>query len=185
MRRSFAMALLILAAITLAGCRAPAPTSGRVYGLGRVATPAEIAGWDIDARADGAGLPPGQGDVAQGRELYAASCAGCHGANGQGGAGDALVGGTGTLATAKPIKTVGSYWPYATTLFDFVRRAMPYNAPQSLTPNQVYAVTAYVLFLNRVVPENTVLDAHSLPRVKMPNRHGFTSPDPRPDVHGG
>jgi S-disulfanyl-L-cysteine oxidoreductase SoxD len=89
------------------------------------------------------------------------------------------------LASAKPVRTVGSYWPYAPTLFDFVRRAMPYNAPQSLTPDQVYAVTAYVLYLNRIVPQSAVLDAQSLPRVKMPNRNGFTSPDPRPDVRGG
>lgn len=95
---------------------------------------------------------------------------------------DALVGGRGTLATAKPVMTVGSYWPHATTLFDFVRRAMPFTAPQSLSPDQVYAVVAYVLYLNRIVPQDAVLDARTLPMVKMPNRNGFTSPDPRPDV---
>ena len=93
-----------------------------------------------------------------------------------------LVGGIGTLATAKPVRTVGSYWPYATTLFDYVHRAMPFNAPQSLTADQVYAVSAYVLYLNGIVPQDAVIDAGTLPKVKMPNRNGFTSPDPRPDV---
>ncbi len=100
----------------------------------------------------------------------------------EGGLGDALAGGAGTLATAKPVRTVGSYWPFAPTLFDYVRRAMPFDAPQSLTADQVYAVVAYVLFLNRLVPEQAVMDAHSLPHVRMPNRDGFTHSDPRPDA---
>ena len=95
---------------------------------------------------------------------------------------DALAGGAGTLAGPHPVRTVGSYWPYATTLFDFIRRAMPFNAPQSLAPDEVYAVSAYVLFLNHILPKGAVLDARSLPRVRMPNRNGFTAPDPRPDV---
>jgi cytochrome c len=95
---------------------------------------------------------------------------------------DRLVGGDGTLATNHPVKTVGSYWPYATTLFDYVRRAMPFNAPQSLSNDQVYAVSAYILFLNGIIAENSVLDAKSLPQVKMPNRNGFITEDPRPDV---
>ena len=133
-------------------------------------------------RADGAGLPPGSGSVGDGQVVYASKCAGCHGRSGEGGYADALVGGKGTLATAKPVRTVGSYWPYATTLFDYVRRAMPYNAPQSLTAEQTYAVVAYVLFLNQILAAGAVLDAKSLPAVQMPNRHGFTAPDPRPDV---
>jgi cytochrome c len=153
------------------------------YGLGWAATPEQIAGWDIDVRADGKGLPPGSGGVEAGKAIYAQTCAACHGERGEGKPMDRLVGGFGTLATAHPVKTVGSYWPYATTLFDFVRRAMPSNAPQSLTPDQVYAVCAYILYLNGIVGENTVLGAESLPRVAMPNRNGFTSPDPRPDVH--
>jgi S-disulfanyl-L-cysteine oxidoreductase SoxD len=152
------------------------------YGLGRPASPAEITGWDIDVRGDGAGLPAGRGSVAQGRALYRDRCATCHGVAGEGGLGDALVGGAGTLATAKPIRTVGSYWPFAPTVFDYVRRSMPFNAPQSLTADQVYAVVAYLLFMNGLVPEQAVMDARSLPRVRMPNRNGFTSPDPRPDV---
>jgi cytochrome c len=98
---------------------------------------------------------------------------------GQGGVGDPLVGGAGTLASAKPVKTVGSYWPYATTLFDYIHRAMPYDHPESLSADEVYAVTAFVLNLNGIVPENARLDAHSLPKVRMPNRDGFV-PDPRP-----
>jgi len=168
---------LVLAGASGAGAR-PQPT----YGLGRPATPREIAGWDIDARADGAGLPPGHGAVSDGQAIFEHRCAACHGENGEGGAADALVGGAGTLATAKPVRTVGNYWPYATTLFDYVRRAMPFNAPQSLTADQTYAVVAYVLFLNHIVPAKAVLDAKTLAAVKMPNRGGFRSPDPRPDA---
>jgi S-disulfanyl-L-cysteine oxidoreductase SoxD len=167
------LAVLCLVAGAWVAAFQGAPRAQTPYGLGRPATPREIAGWDIEVRADGAGLPAGRGSVGEGRAIYAASCAGCHGANGTGKPMDPLVGGAGTLATATPIRTVGSYWPFATTLFDYVRRAMPYNAPQSLTPDQVYAVTAYVLFLNRIVPETTVLDASSLARVRMPNRDGF------------
>ncbi len=151
-------------------------------GIGHAATAEQITGWDIDVRADGRGLPAGRGSVAEGQKIFAETCAVCHGENGEGKPADRLVGGYGTLATAKPVLTVGSYWPYATTLFDFIHRAMPFNAPQSLTADQVYAVAAYVLYLNRIVPEDAILDADSLPKVAMPNRNGFTSPDPRPDV---
>ena len=157
-------------------------TAADRFQLGRTPTASEIAAWDIDVRADGQGLPPGHGSVREGAAIFASSCAACHGDKGQGKPADQLVGGAGTLATAKPVRTVGSYWPYATTLFDFVRRAMPFDAPQSLSNDQVYAVAAYVLYLNGIVGESTVLDASSLPKVQMPNRNGFTSPDPRPDV---
>jgi len=177
MRPSLALLAIVLAPMIAAR----AETAPR-YGLGSPATPAEIAGWNIDVRADGAGLPPGQGSVSEGQAIYATSCAGCHGRAGEGGMADALVGGAGSLATAKPVRTVGSYWPYATTLFDYVRRAMPYTAPQSLTANQTYAVVAFVLNLNHIVPDGAVLDAKSLPHVRMPNRNGFASPDPRPDA---
>ncbi len=169
--------LLMVASAAAADVQAAGP-----LGIGHSATPAEIAGWNIDVRADGQGLPAGHGSVRDGEKIFAESCAACHGDNGQGKPADRLVGGIGTLATMKPIRTVGSYWPYATTLFDFIRRAMPFNAPQSLTPDQVYAVAAYVLYLNKIVPEDAVLDAASLPKVAMPNRDGFVSPDPRPDV---
>jgi S-disulfanyl-L-cysteine oxidoreductase SoxD len=145
------------------------------YGIGRAALPSEIAGWDIDVAPNGAGLPPGRGGVREGEAIFADKCAACHGAHGEGKPMDRLVGGAGTIATATPVKTVGSYWPYATTLFDFIRRAMPFNAPQSLSPNEVYAVSAYVLYLNQLVPADAILDATSLPKVAMPNRGNFVS----------
>lgn len=184
--------IILAAAILAATCQAALSEPVGRFGIGKPASPAEIAAWDIDIRADGVGLPPGRGSVHDGKALYADHCAACHGERGQGapagslGARQAapfepLVGGAGTLGTARPVKTVGSFWPYATTLFDFVNRAMPFNAPQSLSPDQVYAVSAYVLYLNGLVAEDAVLDAASLPKVRMPNRNGFTT-DPRPDV---
>ncbi len=152
--------------------------AGEPYGIGRPATPQEIAGWDIDVSPSGAGLPPGRGDAREGEALFADKCASCHGARGEGKPMDALVGGAGTLREKKPDKTVGSYWPYATTLFDYVRRAMPLNAPQSLTPDQVYAVSAYVLFLNGIVAQDTTLDQDNLAKINMPNRNGFVSAYP-------
>ena len=148
------------------------------YGIGRPATPQEIAGWDIDVSPDGAGLPPGRGGVREGEAIFAEKCAACHGAHGEGKPMDRLVGGFGTVFDARPQKTIGSFWPYATTLFDFVRRAMPLDAPQSLTPDQVYAVSAYLLYLNRLIPEDTLLDAASLPKIKMPNSDNFVSAYP-------
>jgi len=153
------------------------------FGFGHPATPEEIAGWDIDIAPDGTGLPPGSGTVAQGKALYDRLGATCHGTKGEGtDVAPALVGGIGSLNTDQPVKTVGSYWPYATTLYDYIHRAMPADAPQSLHPDEVYALCAYLLYLNGIVPEDAVLDASSLPQVIMPNHAGFTSPDPRPDV---
>jgi len=149
--------------------------AGEDYGLGRTALPEEIAGWNIDVAPDGAGLPAGRGTVARGAQIFADKCAACHGAHGEGKPMDALVGGAGTISTLKPVKTVGSYWPYATTLFDFVRRAMPFDAPQSLSNDEVYAVSAYVLRLNQIIPEDLVLDAQTLPKIVMPNRDRFVS----------
>jgi S-disulfanyl-L-cysteine oxidoreductase SoxD len=151
------------------------------YGIGRTATPAEIAGWNIDIGRDGSGLPPGSGTVGHGREIFAQQCAACHGEKGEGGVGDRLVGGQGTLSTSKPVRTVGSYWPYAPTLFDYIRRAMPQNAPESLSNDDVYAVSAYILNLNGLLPNDATLDAKSLAAIKMPNRKMFVG-DPRPDV---
>lgn len=173
MHRSEALALALL----LAGTAAQA----QVYGLGRPATPAAIAAWDIDVSPNGAGLPKGSGSVAAGQAVYAAQCAACHGAKGEGKPADVLVGGQGTLATPKPVKTIGSFWPHATTVFDFIRRAMPYQAPQSLSNDEVYAVTAYLLHLNGIVPADAQLDATTLPQVRMPNRDGFIA-DARPDT---
>ncbi|WP_345814184.1 c-type cytochrome [Paraburkholderia sp. PREW-6R] len=149
------------------------------HDIGTPLTAADVAAWNIDVAPDGRGLPAGSGDVATGAHVFATKCAACHGAHGQGGLGDALVGGQGTLASTKPMRTVGSYWPYATTLFDYIRRAMPYNAPESLSADEVYAVSAFLLNQNGIVPADTRLDAASLPRIVMPNRAGFV-PDPRP-----
>ncbi|HEY4350603.1 MAG TPA: cytochrome c [Paraburkholderia sp.] len=157
---------------------APASATGQ-YGIGKPIDTAAIARWNIDVSPDGHGLPAGSGTVAAGAHVFAAKCAMCHGKGGEGGIGDPLVGGAGTLTSAKPSKTVGSYWPYATTLFDYIRRAMPYNAPESLSADEVYSVSAWLLYMNGIVPEHTTLDAKSLPRVNMPNRKGFI-PDPRP-----
>ena len=174
--------ILVCAAVTFAlTTRIYAADIGSL-GIGNVASPAQIAGWDIDVRADGQGLPLGHGSAREGEKIFAEICAACHGTKGEGTPADRLVGGSGTLATSKPVRTVGSYWPYASTLFDYIRRAMPFNSPQSLTADQVYAVSAYILYLNKIVTEDTVLDATSLPSVEMPNRNGLTSPDPRPDV---
>ncbi len=147
--------------------------------LGRVATPEDIARGDLIVAPDGANLPPGSGSVSQGLAVYTEKCAACHGEAGQGGPQDRLTGAIGTIATAEPVKTVASYWPYATTVFDYIRRAMPANAPQSLRDEEVYAVTAYLLSIDGIVSEDTVLDAQTLPHIEMPNREGFVpwSPD--------
>jgi S-disulfanyl-L-cysteine oxidoreductase SoxD len=175
--REFWLAMLVVMAL---GWSPPARAQSH-YGIGRVATPAEIAGWNIDIGRDGANLPAGGGSVGQGREIFDQQCAACHGAKGEGGVGDRLVGGQGTIASPKPIKTVGSYWPYAPTLFDYIRRAMPQNAPQSLGNDDVYAVCAYILNLNGLLPADATLDAKTLSAIKMPNRNMFIE-DPRPDV---
>jgi cytochrome c len=151
------------------------------YGLGRAATEAEIRAWDIDVNPDGTGLPPGEGTVAQGRVLYAGKCARCHGETGTEGPQDRLVGGRGSLATGTPLKTVGSYWPYATTLYDYLNRAMPLDAPQSLAPAELYAIVAWLLHANGIIGEQDVINATTLPLVQMPNRQGFIL-DPRPDI---
>lgn len=151
------------------------------YGVGRLATPQEIRDLGTAIAPDGSGLPEGSGTVAAGREVFAAKCARCHGEKAEGNVGPVLVGGQGTLATAKPVKTVGSFWPYATTVWDYINRAMPFDQPGSLKPPEVYAVVAYILNLNDIIGNNQVMDAKSLPKVKMPNRDGFVA-DPRPDV---
>jgi S-disulfanyl-L-cysteine oxidoreductase SoxD len=142
--------------------------------LGQAISPGDLATWDISVGPDGVGLPPGKGTAAQGEAVYAAKCLACHGEKGAGRPNDVLVGGFGTIASDKPaVKTVGSYWPYATTLFDYVRRAMPYQDSKSLTNDELYAVSAYILNLNGVIGADDALDAQSLPKVKMPNRDGF------------
>ena len=183
-----ALGLALISATTLAESPrstkpSPATPLPTRYGIGRPATAEEIAVRDISVSPSGAGLPAGSGTAAQGRPLYEQRCAGCHGLRGDGVGDDypALAGGSGTLATSNPIQTVGSYWPYATTVWDYIHRAMPYDTPGTLHPDEVYAITAYVLFLNGIVSEVAALDAHSLPAARMPNRDGFIR-DPRPDV---
>jgi len=154
-------------------------------GIGERAMPEEIARWDIDVRPDGTGLPTGQGTVEQGEVIYAERCAQCHGDFGEGiGNYPLLVGGEPSeLKTDdRPIKSIGSYWPYATTLFDYVRRTMPFGDAQSLTANETYAVTAVLLSMNGIIPEDSMLDSKSLAAINMPNKNGFYV-DPNADVH--
>jgi S-disulfanyl-L-cysteine oxidoreductase SoxD len=145
------------------------------YGFGKPATAAEIAGWDIDVRPDGTGLPPGRGSVADGQRIYDAKCASCHGTFGESTDYMAIAGGVGTLKSDQPIRTTGSKLNHATTLFDYIRRAMPFNAPKSLSADEVYALTAYVLNLNDILPADAVLDRDAIVAVRMPNRDGFTT----------
>jgi cytochrome c1 len=159
------------ALLVLAGASALAADNPQ---FGTPVTQDDIAAWDISIGPDGAGLPPGRGTVAQGETVFAAKCQACHGEKGAGKPNDTLVGGAGTLAPGKtPVKTIGSYWPYATTLFDYVRRAMPWDHPKSLTDQEVYDVSAYLLYLNGIIGQDDVIDAQSLPKVTMPNRQGF------------
>ena len=141
--------------------------------LGRPLSPDEISKLDITVAPDGTGLPAGSGSASAGAKVYEEKCQSCHGPKGQGGPQDQLTGGIGTLTSEKPVKTPVSYWPSATTIFDYVRRAMPLQTPQSLTNDEGYAVTAYILSVDGIVPQDAVLDAKSLPQVKMPNRDGF------------
>ncbi len=175
MWRPSTILLLVLAASVPLGAQSP------TFGVGRPATPQEIRELGAAIAPDGGGLPEGSGTVAAGRDVFTTQCARCHGPKAEGDVGPALVGGQGTLATAKPVKTVGSYWPYATTLWDFINRAMPFDKPGLLKPSEVYAVAAYILNLNGIIGNADVMDAKSLPKVKMPNRDGFIA-DPRPDV---
>src|SRR5229473_1438363 len=170
-----------LSAMALVFAAAMAAQSGRL-GVGQPATAEQIRSLGAAIAPDGSGLPAGSGTVAAGREVFAARCSSCHGEKGEGGVGPPLVGGQGTLRMAKPLKTVGSFWPYATTVWDYTNRAMPFNQPGLLKPPEVYAVVAYILNLNGIIDNNQVMDAKSLPKVKMPNRDGFVA-DPRPDVN--
>lgn len=177
---------MLVAGLIVGGMSGPlmAGGYGSTYGFGRVATPEDIAAVDIDAMPDGRGLPPGEGAYETGKQVYTTKCAACHGADLQGvkgTGGAALIGGRDTIASGKPKKTVESYWPYATTFFDYTKRAMPFNAPGSLSDDEVYAVAAYVLAEGNIIDKGDVMNATTLPKVMMPNRDGFI-PDPRPDV---
>jgi mono/diheme cytochrome c family protein len=142
--------------------------------LGQPVTEPDLANYDISIPPDGAGLPPGSGTAAQGAPIFAEKCVACHGEGGKGGMGGALVGGIGSLAKpGEAVKTVGSYYPYATTVFDMIRRSMPFPAPRSLSNQEVYALTAYILNVNGIVGENDAMNADTLSKVRMPNRDGF------------
>ncbi|MGE0861850.1 MAG: c-type cytochrome [Gammaproteobacteria bacterium] len=185
MSRSERLLLALLFVTTSAAAHAAQPW----HELGRPLVDGEIASWDIDVRPDGQGLPTGSGSVADGQAIYDEQCASCHGFFGESNDYLALTGGVGSLASNAPQRTVGSKLDYATTLWDYINRAMPFPRAKTLTPDQVYAVTAYVLHLNEILPADAVLDARSLPQVKMPNRdgftqaHGFMRVDGKPDVH--
>lgn len=168
-------AVLAMAPVLLLGAAAQAQN----LGVGRAATPAEIKGWDIAVRPDGHGLPAGKGTPARGEEIFQAQCAVCHGEFGEGkDRWPALAGGRGTLQHDRPEKTIGSFWPYATTIFDYVKRAMPFGNAQSLSDDEVYAVTAYLLQLNDIIKDaNFELDAKTIQTIKMPNAGGFYEDD--------
>lgn len=156
-----------------AACLAPLAGAQQGPGLGTEISAEDLAPWDISIETDGTGLPPGSGDVATGAAVYAAHCLACHGAEGAGQPNDRLVGGHGTLETLNQVRTIGSFWPHASTVFDYIRRAMPFAAPQSLSDDDIYALTAYILYLNGIIDEDDVMNARTLARVEMPNRDGF------------
>ena len=154
----------------------------RPFNLGTLATAEQIAGWDIDVRPDGKGAPIGSGTAADGEEVYAERCGSCHGDFGEGiDRWLILAGGLGSLVTDDPVKTVGSYWPYASTVYDYVYRAMPFGEAQSLTHDETYQVVAYILYMSDVIDDEFVLSNETIGSVKMPNQNGFMLPDPRPD----
>lgn len=164
---------------------AAAPALAGEKPIGRVPTAEEIARWDIDVRPDGLGLPPGRGTATEGEEVYLARCAQCHGEFGEAvGRWPQLVGGQGSLTWDDPIKTVTSYWPYATTVFDYIRRAMPFGDAQSLSDDEVYAITAFLLASDGIIAQDFEVNAETLPKIVMPNAEGFIE-DPRPDVPKG
>ena len=165
----------------LLGVFALATAYGQKYNVGHAATPDEIKATDQFMAPDGTGLPAGKGTAADGRDIYSRRCARCHGAQGQGDEEGPLVGGRGTLKSAKPLKTVGSFWPYATTVYDYVHRAMPFDNPGLLDANQTYSVVALILHMNGIIGEKDEMNAQTLPKVKMPNRDGFVK-DNRPDT---
>ena len=169
-------------AILFAGLVAITPAMAGEFNLGRQATEQEIASWDIDVRPDGQGLPSGKGSVAMGEEVFADKCASCHGDFAEGiGRWPVLAGGQGTLKDERPVKTVGSYWPYLSTLFDYINRAKPFGDAKSLKPDEVYAITAFLLHMNDIVDADFELSRENFTSIRMPNEANFID-DPRPDT---
>lgn len=167
--------LLAAAASLLLAHAAQAAVAVESPNLGQPATPDEIASYDIDVEPDGSGLPPGSGTAKQGEAVYAKACQACHGEKGQKGPTLALAGGQGTIGKegVKPLRTIGSYWPYATSVFAYVRRSMPFTKTKSLSNDELYQVTAYLLYINKIIGEDEVMDSRTLAKVQMPNRNGF------------
>ena len=162
---------------------APALPADRPFNLGKIATAEEVAGWDIDVRPDGLGAPVGMGNAIDGEEVYADLCAACHGDFGEGvDRWPELVGGEGSLGTHDPLKTTGSYWPYASTLYDYVYRAMPFGESQSLSYDETYQIVAFLLYMNDIIEDDFDVSHENLGTIEMPNRDGFLMPDPRPDA---
>ncbi len=162
---------------------APALPADRPFNLGKIATAEEVAGWDIDVRPDGLGAPIGMGNAIDGEEVYADLCAACHGDFGEGvDRWPELVGGEGSLGTHDPLKTTGSYWPYASTLYDYVYRAMPFGESQSLSYDETYQIVAFLLYMNDIIEDDFDVSQENIGSIEMPNRDGFFMPDPRPDV---
>lgn len=173
-------AVLLLLPLALAS---QAVADQRPFNLGEVATAEQVAGWDIDVRPDGLGAPVGTGNAFDGEEVYADRCASCHGDFGE--AVDnwpVLVGGEGTLASHDPVKTTGSYWPYASTMYDYIYRAMPFGEAQSLTHDETYQIVAYLLYMNDIIDDEFEVNQDNIGSIEMPNRDGFMMPDPRPDA---
>ena len=173
--------IAISAALTFLMSAAPAVAEGlqKSPHLGTPISKDDIARWNLTIFTDGRGLPPGHGTAKEGRSLYMQKCANCHGDHGQGATAEDLVSGPEPPTANNPSKAIGSYWPYATTIFDFIRRSMPPDNPGTLSPDQTYALTAYLLAANKIIGESDDMNARSLPKVKMPNRDGFIAIDAR------
>jgi cytochrome c len=183
---------ILVSALMCAFAFGAGAASAQSLNLGKPISPADFAAWDIDAEPDGAGLPPGSGTSAQGATIFADNCSACHGEGGKG-AQTTTSGAPAAPAVVSNVKrngiddttlTIANYWPYATTLFDYIRRAMPWTSPRSLTDDQVYALTAYILAQNKLIDEKQVINAQTLPKVQMPNRNGFIPRFPERMPHG-
>jgi hypothetical protein len=176
--------LLVPVAAALAACAAALAQTPTYSNVGRTPSKEEVRTWDISIGPEGKELPPGSGTAKEGAEIYAKKCATCHGPSGEGGQlAPRLLGGKGTLGTLYPVRTIGSYWPFATTIWDYINRAMPLNQGGSLSASEVYALTAFLLYRNDIILESDVIDANSLPKVRMPNRNGFL-PERLEEING-